>query len=402
MIADNITKKKKFSDKVYLIFKWKRFIIINFLFVVTITAIVSFMIPNYYKAVSTLMIPKEDNLLNGQLSGLLSSASLLGGMKMGNSGANTDALMGILNSRLLLSEIAIKFKLFDYYEIKNRNYDKLLKILRNDLIADFDENSMLEVSMVHEDPDTSAMIVNYIVSELDTLNIKFNIQQAKSSREFVEIRYNKNIKDLKIAEDSLRVIQEKFGVFSVPEQLVAAIKLTSELEGQVAQKKLLLDSYKRQLGENSPVVRDMEAQINTVTSKLNEIQNGDKLSEKSVVLFPFKKVPQIAQSYYRVYREVEIQNKIMEFILPLYEKAKVDEQKSIPTVIVLDKAFTPQVKYGPKRTMIIAGVSMPFFLILLIMVFHMNNLLEDTSNKNPLEIKEQKVYNSIKKFYRIK
>ncbi len=42
--------------------------------------------------------------------------------------------------------------------------------------------------------------------------------------------------------------------------------------------------------------------------------------------------------YFRIYREVEIQSKIMEVTLPLFEQAKMEEHKSIPTILVIDEA----------------------------------------------------------------
>ncbi len=43
--------------------------------------------------------------------------------------------------------------------------------------------------------------------------------------------------------------------------------------------------------------------------------------------------------------------------MPMYEQAKVEEQKSIPTIMVIDKAVPPELKYSPKRSVIILGFS---------------------------------------------
>jgi uncharacterized protein involved in exopolysaccharide biosynthesis len=43
----------------------------------------------------------------------------------------------------------------------------------------------------------------------------------------------------------------------------------------------------------------------------------------------------------------------MEFLLPLYEQAKIDEKKDTPVVLVLDTAVPPQRKSKPKRTLIV-------------------------------------------------
>jgi len=55
----------------------------------------------------------------------------------------------------------------------------------------------------------------------------------------------------------------------------------------------------------------------------------------------------------RLYREVMIQQKILEYVLPLFEQAKVDEHKDVPVILVLDKAVKPERKEKPKRALII-------------------------------------------------
>ena len=141
--------------------------------------------------------------------------------------------------------------------------------------------------------------------------------------------------------------QKKYGIFAVPEQLAADIKSSAELEAQFAQKQLEADLVKNQLGENSPQFLLLQKEANYFKDKIYELKNSSKLSEESNVLFPFKKIPDITLNYYRNFRNIEMQTKLMEYILPMYEQAKVEEQKSIPTVIVIDKAVPPQIRIYP-------------------------------------------------------
>ena len=69
-----------------------------------------------------------------------------------------------------------------------------------------------------------------------------------------------------------------------------------------------------------------------------------------------------AIQYLRTYREVEIQQSILEIVMPMYEQAKVEEQKSMPTIMLMDKAIAPQLKYSPKRSVIIFGTFISCFI----------------------------------------
>jgi uncharacterized protein involved in exopolysaccharide biosynthesis len=77
---------------------------------------------------------------------------------------------------------------------------------------------------------------------------------------------------------------------------------------------------------------------------------GDMTDKSGFKIFaPFDKAPEIGIEYLRQYRELELQGKILELILPLYEEAKIEEQRDTPAVIALDSAV-PAVKHAkPKR-----------------------------------------------------
>ena len=52
----------KFSDYVYILYKWKRFIFVNLLIIGLITTGAVFLIPNEYRATATIMIPPDNQM----------------------------------------------------------------------------------------------------------------------------------------------------------------------------------------------------------------------------------------------------------------------------------------------------------------------------------------------------
>ena len=135
-------------------------------------------------------------------------------------------------------------------------------------------------------------------------------------------------------------------------------------------------------------------------NKVSELKNSDKLFSNSNILFPFKKVPDMLIKYFKLYREVEIQSKIMQFTLPMFEQAKVDEQKSMPTVLIIDKAVPAQMKYAPKKAFIIIIFSFVALFLMLPLVFRAESLLNRTP-KNIIQKIELKYYSKIKNLYKI-
>lgn len=399
-------KEAKFSDYLYILYKWRKFLIINMIIVIAIATIIAFLIPKQYKATATIMIPQSSNQGIGGLSGLIggnSPIASIGAGLLGLSGTSEDILLGILNSRTSLTSAINKFNLMKYYELDDKNMDKALKAFSDDVSFDPNEYGMIDISVVNKSPERSAKIANYFVEIVDSLNIKLNIEQAKNNRIFVEKRYKQNVKDLKSAEDSLYKFQKKYGIVAVPEQIEVSIKAAAEIEAQLIQKQIAAEVVKERFGENSLQYKTLLNEVSLLRDKVNEMKRSSNLTSVSNILFPFKELPDISIKYLRYFRELEIQQKIMEVILPLYEQAKVEEQKSIPTIQVLDKAVPPELKYKPKKSVIILGV---FFLSLFIFIPFIfvgeKSLSIEEGDKNPLQIKEAKFFKKIIKIYRIK
>ena len=68
-------REAKFSDYIYVLYKWKRFLFINLIIVGLITTGLVFLIPNEYKATATIMIPPDNQMGLGGLSSLLGGKS---------------------------------------------------------------------------------------------------------------------------------------------------------------------------------------------------------------------------------------------------------------------------------------------------------------------------------------
>ena len=100
------------------------------------------------------------------------------------------------------------------------------------------------------------------------------------------------------------------------------------------------------------------------------MNNGLNLTGNGINVFvPFKKVPDLGGEYTRRFREVEIQYKILQFITPLYEQAKVEEKRQTPSVLILDKAGPAERKSKPKVLLYALLAFVSSLLISLIVVF---------------------------------
>ena len=398
-------KEKKFGDYVYILYKWKKFLLISLLIVGLLTTLFAFLIPNQYRATATIMIPPAEQTGLGGLTSLLggkSSIASMGSRLFGVSNTSEDVLLGIINSRSALRDVIKKFNLMEYYEIDDGNMDKAIKAFTDDISSEPNEFGMIDFSVINEDPELSAAIANYMVALVDSLNIEFNIERAKNNRIFIEKRYLQNVMDLKNAEDSLYEFQKKYGIVAVPEQLEVTVKAAAEIETMLIKKEIEAYFIKQAYGENSVQYQGIVAEINVLKDKVQELKSSTNLSSTSNILFPFKQMPDISVQYLRTFREVEIQQSILEIVMPMYEQAKVEEQKSVPTVISIDKAVPPELKHSPKRSVIILGMLFLFSFIFVPIVFMGEKAVKREKFENPLQEKSANFFKRIIKIYKMK
>ncbi|MFQ5797953.1 MAG: Wzz/FepE/Etk N-terminal domain-containing protein [Bacteroidota bacterium] len=130
------------------------------------------------------------------------------------------------------------------------------------------------------------------------------------------------------------------------------------------------------LNEISIELNSQEAQSNREFIEQRYFKNLEDLKTAEGDLQAFQKkygvyslpVPELGVEYLRLYREVEIQSKLLEFMVPLYEQAKFEEKKEKPSVLVLDIAVPAERKSWPKRLLIIFLSSFSAFLLSLFYV----------------------------------
>jgi uncharacterized protein involved in exopolysaccharide biosynthesis len=228
----------------------------------------------------------------------------------------------------------------------------------------------LNITVYDKDPQRAADMANYFVEMLNTKNTELQVQNAHGNRQFIEERYKKNISDLAAAEDSLKAFQKKYGVIALPEQIEASIKAAAEITGQLAIKEVQASVLRRTQSIDNPSVIATQIEIDEFRNKLSQMNSGIHQSKSEMNVFvPFSKIPDLGGEYIRRFRDVEIQYKILQFITPLYEQAKVEERRQTPSVLILDKAGPAERKAKPKISLYALIALIVSLLLSLVIVF---------------------------------
>lgn len=358
-------------DFLAVLTKHRKFIS-RFVFLATVVVtVIALLSPKWYKSTASVF-PAEKTELLGALEGVSSLAKAFSPAKAltsltGNS--ETDRYLAILKSGTALTAVIQKFDLVKVYDITSYPGEKTAKELLNNTEFTVESEGNLTITVYDKDPQRAADMANFFVETLNKTNTEIQVQNARGNREFIEERYNKNLIDLAAAEDSLKAFQKKYGIIALPEQTEASIKAAAEITAQLSLKEVQAGVLRRTQSLDHPLVIAAQIEIDELHKKLSQMNSGGKFSAGDMRIFvPFSKVPDLGSEYIRRYRDVEIQYKILQFITPLFEQAKVEERRQTPSVLVLDKAAPAERKAKPKVSLysllaLVISLVLSFFVV---------------------------------------
>lgn len=360
-----------------VIVKYRWFLIL-FIFLITAGAsLYAVFAPKWYKSTASVLPAENSDFLSMTgLSSLAKGFSVSRSLSAlsGNS-SETDRFVAILKSATITDEVINKFNLRKEYDLENSIYEKVVKEWLSNFELEVQDEGNLSITVYDKDPGQAARIANYLVQRLNEKNTELLIRNAKANREFVEKRYLQNVADISNLENEMKAFQQKYGVIAVPEQLEATVKSMSEIYANLYRKEIELNIAKQSFGPDHPITRGNEIEVEELQKKINMLNAGVDESQQDVnLLIPFKKAPQIGNEYLKIYRNLEIQYKILEFIQPLYEQAKVEEVRNTPSVLVLDYAFPADHKAKPKilfyfLVSFVISLSLAFVIVFVIETF---------------------------------
>jgi len=357
-----LSKHNRFVDQLFVAFKWRKLIIINFLIISFLAAGYSLIMPKTYQA-KTVILPPLENYSGFGISNIM-EGTLFSGIGLGGMSEGIAQFLAILHSRSIMESVVHEFGLIQRYgaeDLEDAVRD-LREHTRVELIDDGTIAVLVSAStkyfsnkqMENETRSIASRMANYFIQELDRINTTLKVNSAKSARIFIEKRYLKTTEDLEKAENRLNEFQKRHGIITINDQVKATISLLSELKANKVVKEISLEALYKNFGENHSEIFRIKHEIEAINNKISSISKGtgDRFSSDAMddqMFFSMDSIPDLSLQYARLYRDVLLQEKIIEFILPQYEQAKIQEAKDTPTVQILDKAVPPVKRIKPKR-----------------------------------------------------
>ncbi len=338
-----------------------------FLFVILIL-----IYPLTYEAEVTVLPPEQGNE-TGALSSLIGNGTFSGLLNLGFQSGNSQLFVEILKSRSASLYVVRRYNLRDYYD-KDTDVEAA-RHLTSKLNIDLTKEGIIKLNVdvtsslipvIFDDKDSlknmAALLSNSFIAALDSINKTKLTSKAKRARQYIETQLIKTRALLDSVELRLMMFQDENKTISLPEQISAAIEAASKLKTEIVQTEIELGFLETNLREDNQTLISLRNKLRELKEQYDKMQLGSQ-----DYLLAFSDVPELGKELADLLRDVKIQNEVYLLLQRQYYKEKIQENRDIPTVEILDEAIPPLRKSSPK--VIFSTVVGSIFIFLILSLF---------------------------------
>ncbi|MCB0525682.1 MAG: hypothetical protein R3A50_14135 [Saprospiraceae bacterium] len=341
------------------IYRWRK-VIRNVTLVALIGSVgFALWLPNYYKS-TTIFYPTSQELAKPEI--IFGASGKV--QDYFGTDRDLDRLMEVASSNEVVDFIVQKFNLYQHYGIDSASSEGLFWVretFRGVYVVQKNKNDALELSVEDTDRQLASDMAN---AARDKIN-EVAQRMLKKNQESLMLSFEENIsnklQNLNVLADSLRYLQNRYGIYSVLEQ---GDRLTNDLAD--AESEVLRNRARLQVLDHNPLIpRDtieyIKANLKAYESTLKKLQSPNQQGDNFSVRNFNEGLPQVM-----LITDLHFQaRKQLSFDLERYNQVKAAYNTDIPGLQVLSYAEPAIMKNRPKRSMIVIASVIAAFLFTL-------------------------------------
>lgn len=375
----------EFKNILKTIWTYRKFLIKYTIIISVLIFVLLFLFfPISYQSTVTVL-PPEKNTNMGGISALLGNngspdiSNLISG---GLSNANSQLFVEIIKSRTAAEYVIRKNNLISFFnaedmeEAVNKLQKKIeIEVSKEGIIKLSAELSTNVFPLLGDEKTKvrklSADVANTYIEALDYLNRKKLSSKARNAREYIEDQIVKTRYTLDSVEISLSNFQKTNKTISLPEQVKNSIETAAKIKSEIVKTEIELGLAEKNMRDNNQALLSLREKLHQLNEQYSKIEVGSPDYQMS-----FKEVPELGKTLSSLLREVKIQNEVYLMLQQQYYKEKIQENKDIPTIEILDIAIPPKKPSGPRMFLAsgLGGFS-AFALLSLLLVYSENKNL---------------------------
>ena len=345
--------------------------------------------PDFYKPTAIILINEKTG---GDFLQSLIFSSALGGQTNLNTGipGSSYGLLAakLIKSKQILDKIASEFKIIDRYGIKKNKKDSARAVISQNLSAGYDNKTMtLMISYIDSNPIFATMIVNRIIELLDERFVSIGGNRNILQKQLLESKMIEVQAEISSIEMEIQEYQKEYGVLDIESLALEQVTMLARLRSQLILKEMEIKTYSDFSLIDDPVIKRLKAERDNLLSLIKEFESGFSSEYKDI--FPSQNdLPEIAQKFYHLKRDLSVQEKIYEILIQQYEITKLSLEGHTPVFQVIEQADIPDVEAGPQRTVLLLVITFIGFIFSIILAFILNGIIN--LKNDPVRMKKLK------------
>ena len=337
--------------------KEKKFILGFTSLVILVAVTVSLLMTPVYTAKTVIMPPQQQQ---SSASSALASLGALAGLAGGAAGIKSpdEMYVAFMGSDRFLNALIDRYHLQERYHTKTLIDTRTLLKSKAKVMPD-KKSGLISIEFEDEDPQFAAEVANAHVQELGRMLDMLAVTDAQQRRVFFESQIKKVQENLSSAEIAFRQAKEKSGLQVTSVIAETGVRASAELRGQIAAREVQLQSLSRFATPQNPEVQRIASELSAERAQLQKLEQGSgQVIGTTLQLEAVKS-----------YRDMKVQEAMLEVLIKQFELARVDEAKEGPLIQVVDLATPPERRSKPKRTLIVLASALAGLFLSVLLAF---------------------------------
>ena len=251
----------------------------------------------------------------------------------------------------LMRSYSVQDSMIEKLKLKERYHSRVIEEARRDLTANISLSADRKASLIFieaqdVDPDFAAKLANQQIEELNTLLNRLAVTDAQQRRLFYEQQIKKTQSSRADAEARFRQAQVRSGMPLTSILADSTVRAGIELRGQIAAKEIQVQAMSRFATAQNPDMQRVSSELAALRDQLMKYELGTERATAT---------PQ-QQEALQAYRELKVQEAMLNGFVSQFETAKIAESREGPPVQVVDPGLPPEIRSKPvRRTMVLGG-----------------------------------------------
>ncbi len=346
------------------VWRWRKTILRVCLAVLVGSIAISLFLSNYYKS-TTICYPASPKLSNPEL--LFGTSGEV--TEYFGTDQDLDRLAEMANGNQMVDYMVARFNLYEHYGIDSTTKEGPYKVrehFRDLYVAQKNKNDALEISVEDTDPAFAALMANAAREKTDDMARRLTTESQGRLLSAIEDNIKRKRTDLRNLEDSLRLIQNLYGIYDPSSQGEQLATLSAQADADVVGLRARL----RVLEPNPNIPRDtiayiradLEAAEQRRSLFINGRGRGNNPNEPaSLTISRFSD----GLATLQVLRDLHYQaRKQLSYDLERYTQIKSVYNTKISAIHIVETAEPALRKSRPMRSLIVLGSVIAAFMLM--------------------------------------